>query len=89
MGGKKISLDEKKAIIKVYEYFKLTAERGKLRIRLSNYAKRTMDIFKLKERTLMKIISDKSKANDTEVESSEPKCEKRGQKEKLDTFQKD
>ena len=52
-------------------------------------AKRTMDIFKLKERTLMKIISDKSKANDTEVESSEPKCEKRGRKEKLDTFQKD
>ena len=52
-----------------YEYFKLEAERGKLRIRISNYAKRTMDIFKLKERYLMKIISDKSKANDTEVES--------------------
>ena len=48
-----------------------------------------MNIFKLKERTLMKIISDKSKANDTEFESSEPKCEKRGRKEKLDTFQKD
>ena len=47
-----------------------------------------MDIFKLKERTFLKIISDQSKANDTEVESSEPKCEKR-RKEKLDTFQKD
>ena len=48
-----------------------------------------MDIFKLKERTLMKIVSDKSEAKDTEVESSEPICEKRGRKEKLDTFQKD
>ena len=48
-----------------------------------------MDIFKLKERTFMRIISDKSKAKNTEGESSEPKCEKRGRKEKLDTFQKD
>ena len=30
-----------KAIIKVYEYFKLEAERGRLRIRVLDYAKRT------------------------------------------------
>ena len=49
MGGKHISPEEKKAIIKVYEYFKLEADRGTLRIRISNYAKRTLDIFKLKK----------------------------------------
>ena len=47
-----------KAIIKVYEYFKLEAEKGRLRIRILDYAKRT-GIFKLSKSTLRIIIQAK------------------------------
>ena len=86
MPGKHISSEEKKAIIKVYEYFKLEAERGRLRIRVSDYAKRTLDIFKLSNSTLKRIIQAKDSNSETR---GDLKTETRGAKEKLDTFQKD
>ena len=69
MAGKHISSEEKKAIIKVYEYFKLEAERGRLRIRVSDYAKRTLDIFKLSSSTLKRIIKAKDSNSETSGDS--------------------
>ena len=85
MASKRLSVDQKQMIIKVYNYFKSEADRGRLRIKVSDYAKRTEDIFKISRRSLNRIVSKgKSDANNNEKNS-----DTRGRKEKLDDFQKD
>ena len=85
MASKRLSVDQKQVIIKVYNYFKSEADRGRLRIKVSDYARRTEDIFKISRRSLNRMVSKgKSDAN-----NNEKNCETRGRKEKLDYFQKD
>ena len=50
MASKRLSVDQKQMIIKVYDYFKSEADRGRLRIKVSDYAKRTEHIFKISRR---------------------------------------
>lgn len=67
MASKRLSVDQKQVIIKVYNYFKSEADRGRLRIKVSDYAKRTEDIFKISRRSLNRIVSKgKSDANNNE-----------------------
>ena len=67
MASKRLSVDQKQVIIKVYNYFKCEADRGILRIKVSDYAKRTEDIFKISRRSLNRIVSKgKSDANNNE-----------------------
>lgn len=67
MASKRLSVDQNQVIIKVYDYFKSEADRGRLRIKVSDYAKRTEDIFKISRRSLNRIVSKgKSDANNNE-----------------------
>ena len=67
MASKRLSVDQKQVIIKVYNYFKSEADRGRLRIKVSDYAKRTEDIFKISRRSLNRIVSKgKSDTNNNE-----------------------
>ena len=64
MASKRLSVDQNQVIIKVYNYFKSEADRGRLRIKVSDYAKRTEVIFKISIRSLNRIVSKgKSDAN--------------------------
>ena len=65
-------------IIKVYNYFKSEADRGRLRIKVSDYAKRTEDIFKISRRSLNIIMSKgKSDANKNEKKTVRQEEEKK------------
>ena len=67
MASKRLSVDQKQMIIEVYNYFKSEADRGRLRIKVSDYAKRTEVIFKISRRSLNRIVSrGKSDANNNE-----------------------
>ena len=67
MASKRFSVDQNQVIIKVYNYFKSEADRGRLRIKVSDYAKRTEDIFKISRGSLNRIVSKgKSDANNNE-----------------------
>ena len=67
MASKRLSVDQKQIIIKVYNYFKSKTDLGRLRIKVSDYAKRTEDIFKISRRSLNRIMSKgKSDANNNE-----------------------
>lgn len=67
MASKRLSVDQKQVIIKVYNYFKSEADRDRLRIKVSDYAKRTEDIFKISRRSLNRMVSKgKSDANNNE-----------------------
>ena len=67
MASKRLSVDQNQVIIKVYSYFKSQADRGRLRIKVSDYAKRTEDIFKISRRSLNRIVSKgKSDTNNNE-----------------------
>ena len=89
MGRKRFSFAEKQMILKVYNYFKNESDRGKLRIRLSKYAKRTEDIFKLSRSALNRIVNKDKTTNDNDSNDKNERIETRGRKDKLDSFQKD
>ena len=59
MASKRLSVDQKQVIIKVYNYFKIEADRGRLRIKVSDYAKRTEVIFKISRRSLHRKVRGK------------------------------
>ena len=86
MGGQHISPVEKQMIIKVYNYFKSEASNGRLRIKVSDYFKRTSHIFKISKSTLARIIDDKNTGTEGNEEVTNRKI---GTNEKLDDFQKD
>ena len=89
MVRKRFSFAEKQMILKVYNYFKNESDRGKLRIRVSNYAKRTEDIFKLSRSALNRIVNKDKTTKDNDSHEETEYIEKRGRKDKLDSFQKD
>ena len=67
MASKRLSVDQNQVIIKVYNYSKSEADRGRLRIKVSDYAKRTEDISKISRRSLnRKVSKGKGDANNNE-----------------------
>ena len=68
MTSKRLSVDQKQMIIKVYNYFKSEADRGRLRIKVFRlYVKRIEDIFKISRISLNRIVSKrKSYVNNNE-----------------------
>ena len=78
MASKRLSVDQKQMISKVYYYFKSEADRGRLRIKVSDYAKRTEDMFKISRRSLNRILSQgKSFANNNKKKTVRQEEEKK------------
>ena len=61
MVRKHLSLAEKLLRKKIYNYLKTEAKSGRPRVKITDYTKRTLDIFRIPESTLQKIISHDKK----------------------------
>ena len=58
-------------------------------MRLSNFSKRTQDVFKISQSVLNRIINMNKSSNDNTSNDKHKQTEKRARKAKLDSLQKD